>query len=220
MKHNQNGAVNSLVISLVFAVILLIGAAGFGAWAFNSRQDYKNHTDVKIGVAVTAAKKQQNAVDAVQAAEDAKQPLETYHGAEPAGSIVLEFPKTWSAYINDTGGNPLIDAYFAPGIVPALTNPNSIFALRVQVLNQAYPGIVQSYAGQAKAGLVTINAYALPKVPQAVGVKISGQLTKQGLTTTMVILPLRSQTIELWTQTNQYLDDFNNNILANFSFSP
>jgi hypothetical protein len=202
MKHNQDGAANGVVISLVFAVMLLIGAAGFGAWAFNSRQDFKNHTDVKVSAAVAIAKKQQNDADKIQAAEEAKQPLQTYNGPEPAGSVVLEFPKTWSAYINDTsGGNTLVDGYFAPKIVPSITNPASVFALRLQVLNQGYPQTVQGFAGQQKAGLVTISAYALPKVPQAV-------------------LPLRSQTIEIWTQTNQYLGDFNDNILAHFSFSP
>ena len=221
MKHNQNGAVNSLVVSLIFAVILLIAAAGFGAWAFNSRQDYKNHTAAKVSAAVVIAKQQQSATDTVQAAEAAKQPLETYQGPEPYGSLVVEFPKTWSAYIDDTGkGAALVDAYFAPGIVHAIGDSNSVFALRVQVLNQSYPQTVQGFSGQQKAGQVTISAYALPKVPQAVGIKLTGQLVKGGPTVTMVVLPLRSQTLEISTQSNMYLDDFNNNILPNLSFSP
>jgi hypothetical protein len=69
-----------------------------------------------------------------------------------------------------------------------------------------------------------IKPYALPRVPKAVGVQISGKLPindgngeKTGV---MVILPLRSQTIKLWTEGTQYTKDFNKYILPNFSFSP
>jgi hypothetical protein len=36
----------------------------------------------------------------------------------------------------------------------------------------------------------------------------------------MVVLPLRSQTLQIETAGSQFLGDFNNNILPNFSFSP
>jgi hypothetical protein len=36
----------------------------------------------------------------------------------------------------------------------------------------------------------------------------------------MVVLPLRSQTVQIWTEGTQYVDDFNKLILPNFSFSP
>jgi hypothetical protein len=113
-----------------------------------------------------------------------------------------------------------VDGYFAPGTVPSISNPHSVFALRVQVISQAYAQTVQTFGSQQKAGKLTISAYALPKLPQVVGVKVTGQVSSQSSATTMVILPLRSQTLEISTQGSLYLDDFNNNILANFSFSP
>jgi hypothetical protein len=221
MKHNQDGAVNSAIISLILAILLLIGAAGFGGWAFNSRQDYKNHTDAKINLAVAAAKQQQGQTDQARFAEEAKQPLQTYQGPEAFGSLVVSYPKTWSAYVDASGtGNALVDGYFAPGVVPSITNQNSVFALRIQVLNQAYTQALQNFAGQQTTGKVTVNAYALPKLPKVVGVEVIGQLANQGPTTTMIVLPLRSQTLEISTQGSTYLNDFNNNILPNFSFSP
>lgn len=221
INHNQDGAVNGLVISLILAIILFLGAAGFAGWAFSSRQDYKNNTDAKVAVAVTAAKSQEDALKDAQFAEAAKQPLKTYQGPEAYGSLVVNFPKTWSGYVNDTGnGNPLIDGYFAPGVVPAVNNLNSVFALRIQVLNQQYAQALQTFAGQLKDGKATVSAYALPKLPKIVGVKVTGQIPGQTVTATIVILPLRSQTLEIWTQGSQYLADFNNNILPNFTFSP
>lgn len=222
IKHNQDGAINGLIVSLILAILLLLGAAGFAGWAYNSRQDYKNNSDAKVAVAVTAAKSQEDKIKDAQFAEAAKQPLKTYQGPEAYGSLVVNFPKTWSGYVDDTGtGSSLVDGYFAPGVVPSATNQNSVFALRVQVLNQPYAQVLQTFAGQQQDGKITISAYALPKLPKVVGVKAVGQLNSNNqASVNMIVLPLRSQTLEIWTQGDQYLNDFNNNILPNFSFSP
>lgn len=220
-KHNQDGAINGLVVSLVLAILLLFGAIGFGGWAYSSRQDYKNNTDAKVAVAVNQAKQQEGAAKDAAFAEAAKNPLKTYNGPQAYGSLVVNYPKTWSGYVDDSGnGSALVDGYFAPGVVPAINGQSSVFALRVQVLNQAYSQSLQSFSGQLQTGQLTAKAYALPKVPKAVGVEVSGQLQSNQPSTTMVVLPLRSQTLEIYTQGTQYLNDFNNYILPNFSFSP
>jgi hypothetical protein len=225
IKHNQDGGVSGETISFVLTILVLLGAIGFGAWAFSGRQDYKNHVDAKIAAAVQVAQKQESATLTAQFAQYAKQPLKTYQGPEAYGSVVINYPKTWSGYVDDTGaGSALVDGYFAPGVLPALTAQTSVFALRVQVLNQAYTQTLQNFTGQQQGGQLSVAAYALPKLPQVVGVKVSGQLNTSGssttTTTTMIVLPLRSDTLEISTQGTQYLADFNNNILRNFSFSP
>jgi len=221
-KHNQSGAVNGVVVSLILSVLLLIGALAFGGWAFNSRQDYKNNVDSKINVAVTAAQQKQTQADQAKFNEEAKQPLKTYTGPAQYGSVVLNYPKTWSAYIDDTDTNSqaLVDGYFAPNIVPSIGNPNSAFALRLQVLPQSYSQVLQQLNSSQRSGTVVMSAYALPKVPNSVGVKAVGQVTNSTATVTMVIIPIRSNTLEVWTPGNTYLSDFNNNILPNLSFSP
>src|ERR1700685_2664986 len=103
IKHNQDGAVNGLEISLVTAVILLVVTAVFAGWAFSSRQDYKNHVDAKIQTAVGIAKNKAAAREKVQLAQDEKQPYNTYQGLPQYGSISFEYPRTWSAYVNANG---------------------------------------------------------------------------------------------------------------------
>jgi hypothetical protein len=224
IKHNQNGAVNGVVISLIFTILLLLGAIIFGAWAFSSRQDYKENTEGKVNLAVQAAVQQNSAKKDKQFAEDAKKPLKTYNGPEAFGSLIINFPKTWSGYVNATGTNNSgtggLDSYFAPGVVPPVSDQSSVFALHVQVLNQSYSQVLQSFTSQQQNGKITISAYALPKVPKAVGVKITGQVSNRPTNVTMVVLPLRSQTLEIETDGTQYLNDFDTNILPNFSFSP
>jgi flagellar basal body-associated protein FliL len=91
IHKNQNGALDALLIPLILAILLLIGAGAFAAWAFSSRQDYKNNTDQKITMAVTAAEKKTTETDTAQAAEAAKQPLKSYNGPEAFGSVVIKY---------------------------------------------------------------------------------------------------------------------------------
>lgn len=219
-KHNQDGAVSGVVISLVFAILLLLGAIGFGAWAYTSRQDYKDNVDAKVSVAEDAARKDESIKKDKQFAEDYKKPLKTYIGPDAYGSLVITYPKTWSGYVDDTGtGNATVDGYFAPGIVPSKEDKDSVFALRVQIVNQTYSQTLKALESKQEDGKLKAEAYALPKLPKVVGVKVTGELDSQK-TGTMVILPLRSQTLQIWTEGTQYLSDYNNNILPNFSFSP
>jgi hypothetical protein len=228
LKQNQTGAANSLAISLVLTVLLLVGALVFGVWAYSSRQDYKDNTDAKISAAVTVAKQQESRTKDAAFAEAEKNPLKTYNGPEAFGSIVMSYPKTWSGYVIDTSannnggsGDALLDGYFYPGVVPSATAEGSTFALRIKVISQSYASIVKDLGQSNSQHPPTINPYALPKVPKTVGVELTGTLPDQNQKTgTMVILPLRSQTLEIWTEGNQFLGDFNNSILPNFSFSP
>ncbi|MDB5170494.1 MAG: hypothetical protein JWO35_188 [Candidatus Saccharibacteria bacterium] len=224
IKHNQDGAVSGLAISLVFTVLLLIGAIAFGGWAFMSRADYKSNTDSKIEDAVIIAKQQEGSAKDAQFLQDEKKPLRTYKGPEAYGSLEINYPKTWSGYIDDKGksSSALVDGYFNPSVVPSITDETSVFALRIQVLSQQYSQVLSTVKSSTTNGSTappTISPYALPKVPGTVGIKVSGTLPngKQG---TMIVLPLRSQTLEVWAETSQFTPDFEASILPNFSFIP
>ena len=220
IKHNQNGGISAVALSLGVTVVLLIGAISFGAWAFSGRQDYKNNTDQKIADAVTIAKQKEDSAKDVVFAETQKNPLRTYEGPEAYGSIKLQYPKTWSGYVDSTGGGTaLVDGYFYPGEVPSTSNQSSVFALRVQVINLPYSQSLSNLSSAQQNGKVTVEAYALPKVPKAIGVKASGTFPN-GKAGEEVLLPLRSETLQLSTDGTLFTSDFEKNILPNFTFSP
>lgn len=221
MKLNQYGAVSGAVTALIITSILLIASLVFGVWSFAGRQKYKNHTDQLINTAVAAAKLQQQNTDSANFAIQAQKPLVSYVGPQAYGTITLYYPKNWSAYVNSSGssGYP-IDGYFYPGVLPTVTdNGQTNFPLRLQVENQTYTDVLQFYQSEQQANLVTISAYSLPKLPNVVGVEIVGQL-ESGAKGTMVILPLRNEALEVWTEGTGYLTEFNSDILPNLSFSP
>lgn len=221
MKHNQYGAGN-MTLFLGLSVTLMMIAVIFGVAAYSGEQKSKTNVDGQIATAVAAAKQQQSATDTAANAKANESPLQTYNGPEAYGSIVLQYPKTWSSYINSTGtGSTVIDGYFFPGILPAVADGGGTsFALRIQVINQAYAQVVQGLSNGSPTP--TVTAYSLPKVPQVVGVEVTGALSNgnSSLSGTMIALPVRADTLEIWTEGNQYLSDFDNNILPNFSFSP
>lgn len=219
IKHNQDGAANGLMISFVFCVMLLVGAIGFGGWAYTQMIDYRDNVDQKVSVAEQAAKAEQSAVKDKQFAEQSKNPLKLYKGPEAYGSLEVNYPRTWSGYVDDKNSSNPVDGYFNPNVVPSINDQKSVFALRVQVVSQSYSQTLQSFSGQQQNGKLKVSAYALPKMPKQVGVMATGEIS-DGKNVTMVVLPLRSQTLKIWTEGSQSTSDFNKFILPNFSFSP
>jgi hypothetical protein len=208
-----------LLIPFILAGLFLVAALAFGGWAFTGRQDYKTNVDQKIAAAVTLAKQQESTLKDKQFTEAEKQPLKTYTGPQAYGSVSVKYPKTWSGYVDGTGGNAQLDGYFNPGVVPAITGDNSVFALRIQVVAQSYENVLTGFRGQQQAGQLAISPYALPKVPNVVGVRVIGQIN-QGKSVDMIVLPLRDKTIQVSTEGSEFSTDFNTTILPNFSFSP
>jgi hypothetical protein len=220
IKHNQNGKVAALAIWLGVVSFVLVGVSALAGWAVVGRQDYKNNVDQKIGAAVTVAVQKEDGAKDVAFAEAEKKPLRTYNGPETYGSIHLSYPKTWSGYVDDTGhSSALVDGYFYPGIVPSLMAQSSLFAVRVRVVDQPYAQVITTLEGQQLAGKLTISAYALPKVPKAIGIKAVG-LLPTNVSGQMVLLPLRNQTVEISTEGALFVNDFETNILPNFTFAP
>jgi hypothetical protein len=112
-----------------------------------------------------------------------------------------------------------VDGYFQSDFVPDVQNDANSFALRMQLVSQSYDQVMNQFSGNVTSGKATVSPYKLDKVPSVVGSKITGQLTssKQG---TMIVLPLRNMTLKLWVDSSEYLSDFTNIILPNFSFTP
>jgi len=221
-SSSQDGGMGSIV-TIVLLVFLLLIAVGFGVEAYSGEQHYKTQTDAIVQQNDATTKSQTQATDSAKYAEEAKQPLQSYVGPAAFGSITIWFPKTWSAYIDDSnqGSGPLI-GYFDPGVVPSInTTQKNLFALRVQLLSQTYDTTLQNFDLTSSNGAVTITSspFAFPKVPSVVGVRLVGEIEPmvQG---DMIIVPLRDQTLEVWTESTAYESDLNNFIIPNFSFSP
>jgi hypothetical protein len=223
-KHSEAGS-TSVVVS-VFLAVLLIAVSSFAYWAYSGRQDYKDNSDKKVADAVSAAEKAQADKLNLQFAEESKNPNKAYVGPSAYGSITFNYPKTWSAYVDESSSAQPINGYFSPDKVPG-ANSGAAFALRVELVNGSYSQLVHQYDSQAKQGKLKIAAYTPPKMNGVanaqVGAKVDGELvqTNSGpLTGSMVVLQVRDKVLKIYTLSNSYLADFNNIVLPTLTFIP
>jgi hypothetical protein len=207
------------ILAFFITLILLCFATGFGIWAFAGRQDYKDNVDKKIATAVTVAEAETATTIDNEFAEKEKSPLKSYSGPSTYGSIKFQYPKTWSGYVTEGTGSQPLAGYFHPDVVPGVQTKDITYALRIEVINQAYDQVLKSFDSKVKSGAIKASTFAPASVANVAGVRLDGEIETK-LNGSMVLLQLRDKTIKIWTESTQYTNDFNNNILPNLTFVP
>lgn len=218
-KHSS-----SLVVPILLGIGLLVSIV-FGVWAFMSRMDYKDNSDQKVASAVEVAKEEQKKTLDAEFAEKLKLPYDVYTGPIASGSLTFQYPRTWSAYVNEsTGSGGALEGYAHPGFVPSVVNGSPLaYALRFEVVNQQYSEVMQIFNPLVKSGDLTAQAYSAPKVPSVVGLRLSGKISQiqPSFVGTMIVLPIRDKTLKIWTESNSaFLGDFETTILPSLVFAP
>jgi hypothetical protein len=83
----------------------------------------------------------------------------------------------------------------------------------------SYAQVTRALESQVKTGKIRTSAFTAPKVPGVVGIRVDGEVVT-GKNGSMIILPLRDKTLKIWTESPQFVGDFNNIIIPNLSFVP
>ncbi len=224
VSYNSSQPIGRRTSTTVILVILLIASLVFGGWAFSKMHSYKNDADKIAATKVDAAKKAQASQLQAQFAEQSKSPGKTFQGSPTYGSLSFDYPKTWSAYVDTSSASEPINGYFHPDTVPGLQTKTA-YALRVELLNTDYTQLLQQFNSQITQGSITSKAYVPPKMQNVANVTagsyLSGQINSQDQTQsgTMVIIKVRDKTLQIYTESNQYLADFSN-ILNSLTFAP
>ncbi len=212
-KLDQRG---ELIVPLAISVVLLLASIGFGAWAFMGRQDYKNNVDIKIEEAVEAAEQNLTIKKDLEFLEKEKDPNDVYVGPSAFGTLTISYPKTWSNYLVEKAGTP-IDGYMHPKYVSSNTNEVN-YALRYQVLERQYDQELKSFESRVKTGKAKVSAFAFPSQPNIVGVRVEGEIDSRKIGVVTVV-PLRDKTIKVWTEGEEFRDDFEK-IISKLTFLP
>jgi hypothetical protein len=220
-KQNQAGS-TSVVLAAVFG-ILFVAAAAFGGWAFMGRQDYKDNSNKKSAAAVEVAKKVQAAELQKKFDEDYKNPNKSYKGPVAFGSVSFNYPKTWSAYIEEASS---VNGFFYPDKVPS-TQSGTAFALRVELVNSPYSQVLQQYGGDVKSGKLKASAYVPPKMAGVSGVqpgtKLDGVVNRSqsgDQIGSLVLVQVRDKTLKIYTESPNFIPDYNNAVLASLTYLP
>ena len=212
---SQRGNINPLLITSVVLGVLVVGLLAFGVWSFMNYMNQKNNVDAIVSSAVNVAKQEQLEADEKSFLEREKLPTRQLVGPSDLGKATIDYPKTWSVYIDKDGTNSTYTAYLHPGAVGSVTQ-RAVNAVVVSVESKEYEDSLNAYTsavekGDLKASPVTIA--------EQQGTRLDGTFSKdvQG---SAVLFKLRDKTLKISVQSNDYLGDFNNIILPSLKFNP
>ncbi len=224
MRVRSQGGSIATVALIGFLVLALFGALGFGLWANKGKTDYKSNFDSKVSVAVSEALGKQEKELAEKYSEEAKKPNKTFKGPVTYGSIVFDYPKTWSAYVDLSSTSQPINAYFHPNEVPGTGGQTMThYALRVELVNSVYSQVIQQLSSGIKDSSLTASAFVPEKLKSTSnvqpGTRFDGQIEKE-VDGALVAIQTRDKTLKIYTQSKDYLNDFNNVVLPSLTFAP
>lgn len=215
LSSNQKGDFDPLLIPLVVSILLVVGVSGFGIWSYSQYLDFRDNTQKKIDVAVDDAKKVQETELEAEFAEREKNPKLSYVSNAALGSIEFDYPKTWSAYYDEdiTRTREPLDAFFHPKSVPA---KGTFFALRVNMSESDYVDEVDDLEDEVEKKLVTATPVLINGIS---GMRFDGQIAKE-YKGAIILFQLRDKTVKIWTESEAYLEDYNNIVKNNLTFVP
>jgi hypothetical protein len=210
---------SSQTIGLIVVGVLLLISIIFGVWAFSQRSKFKNETEAIVATEVAAAEEALSSRLNDEFLEREKEPLKEYSGPDALGNVTVEYPKTWSAHVDESGSGRIpLQGYFHPNFVPGLRS-GIAFALRIEVIEDDYTKVLRTYDSAVRTRKVSISPIDAENVTGVSGSRIDGEVVrdKKG---SAVLFPLRDKTLLVMTESDQYKNDFDNIILKNLRFAP
>jgi hypothetical protein len=134
--------------------------------------------------------------------------------------LKIVYPKTWDLYASEDNGKGTVSNYFNENLVPNTSVKENTYSLRLEVLDKNYASVAKTFESSAQKGAVKISPYKAANVSGAeTGVRVDGEI-RDGITGSMIILPVRDKTIQLWTESGRYTQDFDAIVLKNLTYSP
>ena len=217
MKSFQGGYLgNPLTVPLAMAALMSVVFAGLTVYFYAQSREVRQNIDDKVAAAIVEAeagirKQLQKEFD-----EKAKRPFDTYQASPVLSGVKIVYPRTWSAYvIEDPDGRRQINGYFHPDYVPT-AKTGVKYALRLILEDGDYAKELKDYQRDIDSGSVKASPIRVSGVK---GTRLDGAIEK-GVNSSMVIFPIRDKVLKVWTQSPDFLDDFNNTIVKNLSFNP
>ncbi len=203
------------VASIVKTILLIVLSLttmtfiGLFIWMYLQFDEAKTDVDAKIADAVNVAKVEQAEKDEADFLEREKDPYRNFAGPIDYGELSFKYPKTWSLYLaKDAANGGDFEAYFNPIEVEAISN-DSIYALKVQIVNQSYESVAESYQRDVSAKESTLSVSSVT-INGTTGNRYVGVIPGTSFNGIIVIFKIRDKTAILQTYSTLFEADFNN----------
>jgi cytoskeletal protein RodZ len=214
----QRGEAN---LHLILTIFLGLGMVIFGVLAvlaYNNNATTQTNTHNLENQAASTAQANQKKQDDIANSKANELPYRTYTADPAFGSFQLQIPKDWSLYVGENGtngssnGNTVLDLAAGPDqVVYNLGTSSSgtvinTFALRVRLENQTIAQVTQNYEAQIKANTVIGKSVTVSGIAST---WLEGAIDNERHNGIVVLVPTRTQTMVIETDSHDYVDEFN-----------
>jgi len=214
-QHNDVGSASGIL--LIFMTLGFVMSSALAVWAFIGAQENQTNLDSKVAAATEVAVQEAESAKEVEFIEREKTPFRSYAGSSTYGSLSFGFPKSWNVYAVESSSRNILDFYAHPGLIPGIGREVN-FAFRVQIVDTSYDKEVSKLKSAVEKGTLTAVSYRPTLVSSELGVRLEGELSKDKVGA-LVLLPQRDKTFKIWTESVDYVADFDK-ILETLTFIP
>lgn len=204
------------VIIILISILAAVGIGGF-IWSYNQMTHYRDDSEVIAAEAAEVARKDQFEIDEEAFKEKLKEPYKEFVGPTDLGSIRFNYPLTWSAY-NTINSIDSYEIVFYPGTIPPI-NDDTPLALKAEIINSNYEEELNDYYDIINEGQGQLEAEPITVSGDQKGILFRGHVN-ENYTSMFVLLKLRDKTLVIKTDTDRYISDFENIVLASLKFTP
>ena len=213
-KKNSGGL---KLVLIIFLSILLIGTLALLGYLYSEYLKVSKDVETKISIAVANAEKEVADKKEAEFAKREKEPYSTFSGPVNYGELSFSYPKTWSVYVEeDASSNGDFVAYLNPAQVEPKPK-EGINALRVTIKNSPYDTVLSEYNKYVEDGLMVLNTIKVNNETASYFRTTDNEKNKwQGA---VVLIRIRDKTVFLQTDSELFLDDFDNIILKTTTYN-
>ena len=202
---SERGSVNGWMVGTIGCLMLFLIAGSLAIWAYMQYSREKSDVDSKVAIKVAEGKREQAEFDWRKYSDEAKNLRVEFVGPTEYGRVSFMYTKTWSVYIaNDGSDRGDYKAYFHPISVPPITNKNSRFALRLEIINKNMDTVLNEYQSRLKKGELTSSSTEFNGISAT---RIDGTFEKE-LRGSVVLMKVRDKTIRFSTDADTFKPDF------------
>lgn len=211
-------------LHLVLTIFLGIGMVLFGVLATLAYKDntyiHNNLSALQTTAASKAAATQQH-TDTIANTKAGELPYRTYTADPVDGSFSLQIPKDWSLYVGhnlsstiplDIAADPDVVTYNLGSGVSVINS----HAFHLQLVDESVQTAIKAYDAQIKKGLLSSKSVQVSGISAT---WLEGSIDSQRHDGIVVVVPTRSQTLLIWTDSHDYVSEFNT-ILASAKIYP
>jgi hypothetical protein len=214
-SSSQRGLIDPLV---GLAVLLGVGAAGFALLAvvfYSQSASSKSELKATKAQAYTSGKADQKAADDTLQRQLSESPFNTYTAPRAAGSFVINYPKGWSAKVDECEncGTP-VDLYVSPALVRSVSGQYRPAAVHVQLVSRASADLLNGYADALSQKKLRQSATTVSGIA---AIRLDGQFDR--FAGSLVAVPVRDKTLLFWNEDTARLAEYNE-VLAQAKVNP